>query len=113
MTLELYIPFEEGEFLADFADAHWRSRFLAAKSHASLHITSDELGVLEIDEDPYERNNLHMLDAAMRFDPNKLDFICLWNGEGGNGPGGTQHLMQEIQRKGGRTHWLDTTKLWN
>ena len=113
LTLELYIPFEEEEFIADFADARWRSRFFAVKSRASLHITSDELGVIATDEDPYERNNLRMLDAAMRFDPNKLDFICLWNGEGGNGPGGTQHLMQEIQRKGGRTHWLDTTKLWN
>jgi hypothetical protein len=116
LTLELYIPFKEEEFLAksvDLADAHWRSRFLAVKSCASLHITSDELGVLARDEDAYERNNLHMLDAAMRFGPDKLDFICLWNGEGGNGPGGTQHLMQEVQSKGGRTHWLDTTKLWN
>lgn len=113
LTLELYIPFNEEEFLANFADAHWRSRFLAVKSRASLHITSDELGVLPIDRGPYERNNLRMLDAATRFGHDKLDFICLWNGEDGNGPGGTQHLMQEIQSKGGRTHWLDTTKLSN
>src|SRR5271156_1870710 len=33
--LELYIPFDEQTFLAksvDFADAHWRDRFFAAKS---------------------------------------------------------------------------------
>jgi hypothetical protein len=115
LMLELYIPFSEDEFLAnsvDFADADWRSRFFAAKSRASLHVTPDELGPLAMDEDPYERNNLHMLDAAMRFGSDKLDFICLWNGEGGDGPGGTQHLMQEVQSKGGRTHWLNTTKLW-
>ena len=115
LALELYIPFKEKEFLAksvDFADADWRSRFFAAKSRASLHITPDEVGLRPTEEDPYECNNLHMLDAAMRFGPDKLDFICLWNGEGGDGPGGTQHLMQEVQSKGGRTHWLDTTKLW-
>jgi hypothetical protein len=115
LKLELYIPFKEEEFLAksvDFADADWRSRFFAAKSLASLHVTPDEVGAPPTEEDPYERNNLHMLDAAMRFGPDKLDFICLWNGEGGDGPGGTQHLMQEVQSKGGRTHWLDTTKLW-
>jgi hypothetical protein len=115
LMLELYIPFSEDEFLAksvDFADADWRSRFFAAKSRASLHVTPDELGPLAMDEDPYERNNLHMLDAAMRFGPDKLDFICLWNGEGGDGRGGTQHLMREVQGKGGRIHWLDTTKLW-
>jgi hypothetical protein len=115
LTIELYIPFREQEFLAksvDFADADWRSRFFAAKSRASLHVTPDEVGPPPTEEDPYERNNLHMLDAAMRFGPDKLDFICLWNGEAGDGPGGTQHLMQEVQSKGGRTHWVDTTKLW-
>jgi hypothetical protein len=115
LTLELYIPFREEEFLAksvDFADADWRSRFFAVKSRASLHVTPNELGPIALGEDPYERNNLHMLDAAMRFGAEKLDFICLWNGEGGDGPGGTQHLMREVQNKGGRTHWLDTTKLW-
>jgi hypothetical protein len=43
----------------------------------------------------------------------KVDFLCLWNGAGGDGPGGTQHLMQEVQEKGGRTHWLDTRQLWS
>ena len=115
LALELYIPFREEEFLVksvDFADADWRSRYLAVRAQASLHITPDELAPPSADEDPYERNNLRMLDAAMRFGSERLDFICLWNGEGGDGPGGTQHLMQEVQDKGGRTHWLNTTRLW-
>jgi hypothetical protein len=114
LALELYIPSREEEFLSnsiDFADANWRSRFFAVKSQASLHIMPDELGPVATDE-IYERNNLRMLEAVMRFGPKKLYFICLWNGEGGDGPGGTQHLMQEVQKKGGTTHWLDTTKLW-
>jgi hypothetical protein len=115
LRLELYIPFREEDFIAksvDFADADWRSRFFAAKSRASLYITPDEVGPPATDEDPYERNNVLMLDAAMRFGSDKLDFICLWNGESGDGPGGTQHLMQEVKSKGGRTHWLNTTELW-
>ena len=63
-------------------------------------------------EDPYERNNRWMLDAASRFGPDKVDFVCLWNGEGVDGPGGTRHMMEEVSQRGGRTHWLDTTKLW-
>ena len=115
LVLELYIPFREEEFLAksiDSADANWRWRFFAAKSQASLHVTPDELGPLPMGEDPYERNNLHMLEAEMRFGPEKLNFVCLWNGQGGDGPGGTQHLMQQTRNRGGRIHWLDTTKLW-
>ena len=113
--LELYIPFEEPTFLeksVDFADRDWRARFLAAKAGANLHIAPRELGPTHEGEDPYERNNRLMLDAASRFGPDKVDFVCLWNGEGGDGPGGTKHMMEEVRAEGGRTHWLDTTKLW-
>lgn len=113
LRLELYLPLREDEFLAqsvDFANANWRARYLAVKARAGLHITPDELG--PADENPFERNNLRMLDVATSFGPEKLEFICLWNGQGGDGPGGTQHLKGEVERKGGKTHWLDTTTLW-
>jgi hypothetical protein len=53
-----------------------------------------------------------MLEAASRFGAERLDFLCLWNGEGGDGPGGTRHMMEEVHNMGGRTIWLDTKKLW-
>ena len=53
-----------------------------------------------------------MLDSALRFGAEKLDFVCLWNGEGGDGPGGTRDMMDAVLKRGGRTRWLDTTKLW-
>jgi len=115
LTLELYIPLRQEEFLAnsiDFADANWRPRFFAVKSSASLHVTPDEFGPLAADQDAYERNNLHMLEAATRFGSEKLDFICLWNGQGSDGQGRMQHLMQEVRHRGGRVYWLDTTRLW-
>ena len=113
--LELYIPFDEPTFLADsvdFADANWRARFFAAKSQATLHVMADECRPLVADEDRYQRNNLWMLDSAARFGTERIDFICLWNGQGGDGPGGTQHLMEEVRRRAGRIHWLNTTQLW-
>ena len=64
------------------------------------------------DEDPYERNNAWMLEAATRFGSEKVEFICLWNGEGGDGPGGTRHMMDAVRSRGGRTTWLDTLKLF-
>jgi hypothetical protein len=113
--LELYIPFDEQTFLVnsvDFADADWRDRYFAVKSRSVLHVAPDELGPLAAGQDPYERNNLWMLQSAMRFGAEKIDFICLWNGKGGDGPGGSQHLMQEVRRSAGRLHWLDTNHLW-
>ena len=77
-----------------------------------LHVLPAERGPTPAGEDPYERNNRWMLEAASRFGPDKVDSVCLWNGERGDGPGGAQHMMEEIQKAGGRAHWLDTRKLW-
>jgi hypothetical protein len=113
--LEIYIPFDEATFLEKsvaFAHRNWRARFFAAKTRASLHVQPLELGP-PAGEDPYERNNRWMLGAASRFGPDRVDFVCLWNGEGGDGPGGAQHMMEEVRNRGGRTVWLDTKKLWS
>jgi hypothetical protein len=113
--LELYIPFDEPTFLeksVDFADADWRARYFKAKARGVLHVLLVERGETPAGEDPYERNNLWMLQAASRFGPDKVDLVCLWNGERGDGPGGAQHMMEEVQNAGGRAHWLDTRKLW-
>jgi hypothetical protein len=113
--LELYIPFDEPTFLdrsVDFADRDWRARYFAAKASAVLHVAPSGLGPIREREDAYERNNCWMLDSALRFGADKVDFVCLWNGESGDGPGGTRHMMDAVQNQGGRTRWLDTTKLW-
>ncbi len=114
--LELYIPFDQSIFLeksVDFAGNGWRDRFFAVKAPASLHVQPIELGLPPSDEDPYERNNRWMLEAASRFGAERLDFVCLWNGEGGDGPGGTRHMMQEVRSRGGEVVWLDTKILWD
>lgn len=113
--LEIHIPFEEPIFLeksVDFADSDWRARFFAAKARGVLHVAPRELRPPQEGEDPYERNNRWMLDSALRVGRGKVNFICLWNGEAGDGPGGARHMMDEVSRRGGRTRWLDTTKLW-
>jgi hypothetical protein len=113
--LEIYIPFDEPVFLeksVDFAGDGWRARFFAAKARAALHVLPVEKGATSADESPYERNNLWMLDMASRFGWDRVDFVCLWNGESGDGPGGTRHMMEEVRTRGGRTIWLDTRNLW-
>uniref|UniRef100_A0A973WHQ3 Uncharacterized protein n=2 Tax=Bradyrhizobium quebecense TaxID=2748629 RepID=A0A973WHQ3_9BRAD len=116
MRLEIYIPFDEPTFLAssvDFAGGNWRARYFAAKSKATLHVMPDELGPLPAGENAYERDNQWMLQRAARFGDEKIAFICLWNGEGGDGPGGAKHLMEEAGRKTTWIYWLDTRKLWD
>jgi hypothetical protein len=114
LRLEIYIPFEPSSFLAksvDFAGAHWHDRFVAATSQATLSVMPEQPGP-SADQNPYERNNLWMLDRATRFGAEKLAFICLWNGDNGDGPGGTASLLQQVKRTTGRIDWLNTTTLW-
>ncbi|MDE5446378.1 hypothetical protein GWG65_34460 [Bradyrhizobium sp. CSA207] len=116
MAIEVYIPCDEPTFLAnsvDFAGDNWRHRYFAVKTKARVHVAPDELGPLTKGENAYERNNRWMLAAAARFGGERLAFISLWDGQGGDGPGGAQHLMEEARRVTSRIYWLDTKKLWN
>ncbi len=114
VLVELYIPFDVPTFLkksVEFAGDDWRDRFFAIKSRAVLHVLPLERQTAA-HANPYEQNNLWMLEAAQRFGADKVDFVCLSNGLEGDKSGGAWHLMEEVQKKGGRTHWLDTMKLW-
>lgn len=114
--LAIHLPFDELSFLresVDFAGPGWHARYRTVARSAEVHLAPIELGPLPDGADPYERNNLWMLAEAQRRARGQVVCICLWNGQGGDGPGGTQHLMQVVQDRGGEVHWLDTTKLWH
>ena len=41
----------------------------------------------------------------------KLRFVTLWDGRGGDGPGGTAHMYDEVKKRTGRVTWLDMRAL--
>jgi len=113
-SLTVYLPFDETRFLKEsvaFADARWVERFHTVMARARCRIALDVLGPLPPGTDPYERVNLWMLDDAKRAGADQIVFICLWNGKGGDGPGGTQHMMDAVRSAGGETHWIDLRTL--
>lgn len=105
-------PFPEPDFIrksvACCGDA-WYARYLDARSGLAALPRSvpDEPG------DRYERCNLLLLDTALAYGADRVHFICLWNGGGGDGPGGTAHMYEEVKRKSGQVTWIDTRKLDN
>jgi tetratricopeptide (TPR) repeat protein len=117
MRLEVRIPFDTPTFLREsvnFAGDGWRDRFHAVKGHekTGLLIMPEELGPTPKGADPYERNNCWMLYNAQAYGPEKVNFITLWNGQSGDGPGGTKHMYETVQKALGHAHWIDTRKLW-
>lgn len=98
------LPSEQGE--------NWQARYFKLKEHVSLSLRSmpNELGPTPNGVDPYERCNLWLLYTALAYGIDKVHFICLWNGGGGDGPGGTAHMYQEVNKRSGQVIWLDTKK---
>ena len=109
-------PFREPDFIQKSVvrcSEAWRQRYLDAKARLAGPIRSapEELGsppAGAVPGYPYERCNLWLLYTALACGVDKVRFICLWNGEGGDGPGGTEHMYNEVKNRTGRVTWIDT-----
>ena len=53
-----------------------------------------------------------MLHNAIAVGGEDTTLIALWDGEGGDGPGGTQDMVETAKKRGARTIVLDTRKLF-
>ena len=53
-----------------------------------------------------------LLYSALAQGRDRLRFICLWDGNGGDGAGGTAHMVEEVRRRHCQVTWLDTRELW-
>lgn len=110
-------PFDEPEFIQKSVVCHsqtWQARYLVAKAKLATKIRSAprEFGPLPAGSNPYERCNLWLLSTAFAYGIKKVYFICLWDGGGGDGKGGTAHMYHEVRRRTGQVIWLDTRTLW-
>ncbi|HSI56722.1 MAG TPA: hypothetical protein VLA16_04145 [Ideonella sp.] len=93
--------------------AAWQARWQALKPRLAdpPRVMPDELGPAAAEGDTFERCNLWLLDTALAWGAHRLQLICLWDGAAGDGPGGTQHMVQEVERRGGQVCWIDTRRL--
>lgn len=109
-------PFDELEFIRKSVVCRgegWRDRYLVAKAKLMTEIRSAPvyLGPSPKGVDPFERCNLWLLYTALAYGINRVQFICLWNGGGGDGPGGTAHMYEEVNRRTGQVTWIDSRTL--
>jgi tetratricopeptide (TPR) repeat protein len=117
VRLDVRIPFDEPTFLQKsvaFAGDGWMDRYYKMKSDdkTRIYVMPEELGRTPKNINPYARNNLWQLYTALAWGPDKVRFVCLWNRQGGDGPGGTKDMYDTVQKYAGRVYVLDTNKLW-
>lgn len=112
-------PFHEPEFIEDSVvcvGELWRQRYFTAREKLGTAIRSapNELGVppLEIVRNyVYERCNLWLFYTALAYGTERVRFLCLWNGDGGDGPGGTAHMYNEVKQRTGQVTWIKIHEL--
>jgi tetratricopeptide (TPR) repeat protein len=107
MCLEIRLPQREPEFLANsvsFAKPCWQTLYDQVKAHpnATFLFMPDELGPTPDGVNVYERANLWLLYSALARGVASVHFICLWDGQGGDAAGGTQHMVEQVKRLTGR-----------
>ncbi len=60
----------------------------------------------------WQRNNLWMLHNALVEGGQNVTVVALWNGEAGDGPGGTADLVTKAQQRGAKTVILNTNEVF-
>jgi hypothetical protein len=60
----------------------------------------------------WQRSNVWMLHNALALGDHNTTLIALWDGKGGDGPGGTQHMVEAAKARGARTIILPTKQLF-
>jgi hypothetical protein len=116
-TLLLAMP-EEGFIANSVADggADWVERFRRLRDRVPTRIlqTSEDLPdwlASRRDYSVWQRNNLWVLHTGFSRDNADVTLIVLWNGQGGDGPGGTEDMVNIARRLGVKVVRLDSNEL--
>lgn len=101
----LCLPFEPERFVetsVEGAGDEWVRRFRAAVEAAApgpLIMPSDYPGPGP-DSGPYRRFNVWLLELARQL-ADDVSLLAVWDGRGGDGPGGTEDMVRTVREGGG------------
>ncbi len=127
MALQFLQPFAEAEFIersvrpvCDGDDWVARYRAVAARLANPPQVMPASASCAQAgsapnappDDNPFERCNRWLLDTALARGGDQVWLLCLWDGQGGDGAGGTAHMVGEVQRHHGHVIHIDCRQLW-
>ncbi len=107
--LRVYLPKDEEAFLDEsvrFAGPEWEAAYRRVVSHLNTERAGQGS---EKSGDPHVLNTVRMLDAARANPP--VRGIVLWDGQSGDGPGGTGEMLAQVRAAGGSVQIIDPADL--
>jgi hypothetical protein len=116
---ELLLALPRDEFSAASvvaAGAEWLDRFLALWQRLDVKILSETEALPDWlagrdDYSIWQRNNRWILHSATSRADADVTLIVLWDGRGGDGPGGTEDMVELARSRGVRIVHLDAAEL--
>lgn len=116
---QLLLPFSKSEFIREsvaFAGPQWQQRFQALYNALNtIHLSEkEELPKWlqkQQDYSIWERNNKWLLQSALVQDYNSSTLLAVWDQRTGDGPGGTEHMINQATEAGMMIEMIDITLL--
>lgn len=99
-AVRLVLAREPDDFVLDsvtLPHSDWEERFYALVARADVEVVGGS------DDDVYERTNERIIERAREVDDHPFALI-VWNGEEGDGPGGTSDFAARLRRVSGKDH---------
>lgn len=115
VNVQFLQPFPEEEFIQRSVTpsvGDWLKRYSLVKKKLKQSVLCMPTEFITNHSNPFETCNLWLLNTALSYGAEKVRFICLWDGQGGDAAGGTAHMVEQIKRCGVSLIWLDTRLLW-
>ncbi len=111
----LYLAVPAEQFVIEsvaFAGNGWVERFYSLYHTLDRHVLSQSMDLPNWLQKKqgytiWERNNLWMLYSSLVCGGSNTSLIAVWNGKGGDGPGGTQHMINEAKSRGAEIDVID------
>jgi hypothetical protein len=115
---ELYLALPPDRFVkasVESAGQQWEERFYKLAGNLPMRVLAEreELPVwlrAMANYNLWQRNNLWMLHNAIAIAGKNLTLIALWDGQSGDGAGGTQDMVRRAEGVGARIIIIDTRK---
>ena len=109
MLIELHLARAENEFLAQsvtFADPdrRWERSFTRTKENpaSTVLVMPEELGPAPDGISLHDRCNRWMIYTALSYGLSRVSFVALWDRAAGDGPGGTENMVELVHKLTGR-----------
>jgi hypothetical protein len=116
---QMYLVLPKNDYIKkSVADGgpRWVERFKRLFEQKQPKILSDSVDLprwlrVKKDYSIWQRSNLWMLHSALVLSNDNLTLIALWDGEVGDGPGGTEDMIKRAEDRGATFIHLDARKL--